>query len=208
MINPTLFKNLNPSSPMRSIYLILLILTSFSFQKCTQNQDARNPPEIVSRDTDTVFNDIPGKQHLGIESFNMDVVELMESVRKNTVFLEGLVATGVIDTLASEGPFTVFAPVNEAFPWYTSDTVNKEPAVPAATFTEEMIKAHIVSGLIRTDQLADGPITVTTLNGNSLILRLEEGRIVINDNVEVLNPNINATNGVVHEIGELLSSPL
>lgn len=191
-----------------------LFLTAFSLSgllsvSCGQRQEPRNPPEIVTLDSDTVFNRIPGKHHLGEQSFEYGLVEMLESVRKKDQFVKGLRATGLIDTLQSDGLFTVFAPSDSAFPWYESDTSSNSASSSdrsESDFTAEMIKAHIIPGSILKEDIGEGK-TVKNLNGTTLTLKVENDNIIVNGKYQVTTSDINSSNGVIHEVEELFHPP-
>ncbi len=93
---------------MRLILLILISSVMATGCKRQSENESRNPPEIVSRDSDTVFNEIPGKHHLGRNAYDLDLVETLINVRKRLVFVDQLRSSGQLDILKQEGPYTVF----------------------------------------------------------------------------------------------------
>lgn len=189
---------------MRLLTPLLFTIASITLLiSCNKQKETRNPPEIVRQDSDTVFNDIPGNQHLGKQAFNYDIVEELENVRKRHVFVNGLRKTGLLDTLKGKGPFTVFAPTDNAFPGYDE---NKPDDQQSINFSAKELKTYIVPGRIRKGDLAKGSITANNLNGQPLTLKFVNGKIIINDKIRVISEDINTKNGVIHEVDQLIGS--
>lgn len=113
-----------------------------------------------------------------------------------------LVKAELVETLKGEGPFTVFAPTNDAFSAFFTqidvsgiDQFSKDELTPILLY-------HVVSGNVRSNQLSSG--NVPTLNGD---INVNVGTTVtINENTSVVLVDVQATNGVVHVINKVLLS--
>jgi uncharacterized surface protein with fasciclin (FAS1) repeats len=181
-------------------YPIFLFAAVIVFEGCNQSNKPTNPAEIVTRDTDTVFNDIPGEQHLGKEAYNINIIDLLENVRKTYTFVEAIGDYNLRDTLQTSGPFTVIALSDMAYNDYkSSDTGSESDALVAS---EEFIKSLIIKGKIDIAALADGPVTSENLNGEKVVLSIVNGDLKINDRVYVTSEEFPAANGVVFEIDD------
>lgn len=112
-----------------------------------------------------------------------------------------LVDAGLVEALRGEGPFTVFAPVDEAFtalPPATLDAVLADPDLLTAVLTY-----HVVAGeKLTSADLTDGQ-ELTTLQGQTLKVGKSGDQITING-TPVVVADVPATNGVIHVIGEVL----
>ncbi len=131
------------------------------------------------------------------------------SLAVNTEFLSTLVAAvkagDLVDVLQGEGPFTVFAPTNEAFaslPEGTLETLlkpeNKDQLVSILTY-------HVVSGTVKSTDLSDG-MTAPTVNGAEITVTINDAGVMIND-ATVSVADIKASNGVVHVINKVILPP-
>ncbi|MFB6249270.1 MAG: fasciclin domain-containing protein [Salinibacter sp.] len=110
--------------------------------------------------------------------------------------LETAVAeAGLVGTLESGGPFTVFAPTDEAFAPPIDPSLNRQ-------VTEKVVRHHVVNGEVLSTQLSDGQ-TVTPLAGDDLTIGV--GETVTVNRATVTNPDANASNGVVHVVDKLLA---
>jgi uncharacterized surface protein with fasciclin (FAS1) repeats len=111
--------------------------------------------------------------------------------------------TGLTDTLKSTGPFTVFAPSNDAFakvPAKTMDELGKDPAKLKAVLTY-----HVVAGKVMAADVKNG--NSKTVNGANLALS-RAGEFVTVEDAMVQTADISATNGVVHVVDSVLIPPV
>jgi len=117
--------------------------------------------------------------------------------------LNGLIVkAGLTDTLKGAGPFTVFAPTNEAFakvPAKTMDALAKDPAQLKAVLTY-----HVISGKVMAADVKNG--NSKTLNGANVALS-RAGDFVTVEDALVQTPDISASNGVVHIVDSVLLPP-
>ena len=134
-------------------------------------------------------------------SNTLNIVETAINAGNFTTLVAALTAGELVETLKGEGPFTVFAPTDEAF-----------AKVPAATLTDllkpenkEKLKAiltyHVVSGKVLAADAAK-LTSAKTVNGQELTIDASSG-VKIND-AKVVTPDVEATNGVIHIIDAVL----
>lgn len=179
-------------------YSFYLILSLLAIGACGTSEETRNPPEIVSRDSDTVFNNIPGKHHLRREAFNMNIVEYLENIRKTHSFLDVLAEEGLRDTLETDGPFTVFALSDATLEPSGNETEATSDAGNA--ISGEEVKRYIIRGRISRADLAEQSITAQDMAGNSVTIGLENGNLVIDDKVYHSFQEFAAANGAIYEL--------
>lgn len=111
---------------------------------------------------------------------------------------------GLVDALSSEGPYTVFAPIDAAFSALPPATLNAVLADPKGLLTT-VLTYHVVKGRITTDQLKEGDLT--TLSGEVLkVTKDADGNWLI-DGTPIAVQNIQASNGVIHAMGAVLIPP-
>ncbi|MEY4174058.1 MAG: hypothetical protein RI900_1223, partial [Actinomycetota bacterium] len=119
--------------------------------------------------------------------------------------VDAVTAAGLAETLAGEGPFTVFAPVDAAFEALPAATLNAALADPKGLLTT-VLTYHVVAGRITTDQLTDGG-TLKTVQGEDLTVTKDaDGNWLIDGN-PIAVQNIQASNGVIHAMGAVLLPP-
>jgi len=129
----------------------------------------------------------------------MNIVEVAASAGMFNTLLTAAKAAGLAETLASGGPFTVFAPTDEAFAALPAGTVD------ALLKDTEKLKAillyHVVSGTVMAKDVA-GLTKATTLQGGDLKINTSNG-VMINDAM-VVKADVAASNGVIHVINKVL----
>ncbi|GAB4560882.1 MAG: hypothetical protein Kow0047_07820 [Anaerolineae bacterium] len=140
-----------------------------------------------------------------------DIVATAFRDERLTMFVLTLRAAGLSDTLATGGPYTVFAPSNEAFdrlpPGLVGNLLEDRPRL------KEILLYHIVEGTLTAAELADldsvETVIVRTVQGSSLTLRLSADRkgLMVNG-ANAVATDIPATNGVIHIIDTLLQPPI
>lgn len=133
---------------------------------------------------------------------NKDIVQNALVASNVTSVVAAVKAAGLVSTLESAGPFTVFAPDNDAFnklPAGTVDTLmqpaNKQKLIDILTY-------HVVKGVYTVADLKDGQM-LTTLNGATLTVHIKDGVVMIN-NATILTPDVISSNGVTHVIDTVL----
>ena len=131
-----------------------------------------------------------------------DIVDTAAEAGAFNTLLAAATAAGLVDTLKGDGPFTVFAPTDEAFAALPEGTVdnllkpeNKDQLVAVLTY-------HVVPGAVTSDQLAGKRLSVETVQGQSLHVNGKNGVRVNKSNVTAAD--IMATNGVIHVIDKVL----
>ena len=116
-------------------------------------------------------------------------------------FTKLLAKTGLLETLKSEGPFTVFAPNDAAFarvPQSTMDAWKKDKAL-----LRKMLSYHIVAGKLTTKDFKEG--SLKTLSGEVLAIKVAGG-LTINGR-GILTPDIATSNGTIHTVRAILMAP-
>ena len=127
------------------------------------------------------------------------IVDIVVADERFTSLVGALSAAELVDALNGEGPFTVFAPTNDAFAALES--------VPEGEMLKQVLLYHVVSGKYRTQKLLKKEM-VETLQGENIKISLNENNeIVINDTVKLLQSNIRAKNGIIHVLESVLIPP-
>ena len=131
------------------------------------------------------------------------VVDIIVNSEAHTTLETAVIAAGLAGTLSGDGPFTVFAPTDDAFaglPAGTIEAVLADPALLTAILTY-----HVVGSTALSTDLMDG-MAVTTLNGADVTVTINMDGVFIND-AQVTMADIVADNGVVHVIDAVLLPP-
>jgi len=128
-----------------------------------------------------------------------DIVDTAAEAGTFTTLLAAAEAAGLVDTLKGDGPFTVFAPTDEAFAALPEGTVEGLLADPEALAA--ILTYHVVPGEVMSTDLSDG-MMATTVNGADVIIMLGD-QVMVND-ATVIAADVDASNGVIHVIDSVL----
>ena len=123
-----------------------------------------------------------------------------------TVLLAALETAGLVDALNGEGPFTVFAPTDEAFAALLEELGVTAEELLANPDLANILLYHVVSGkFLAADVIEIAPADVPTLyEENTVAIAVVDGSVVINDVATVVTPDVMASNGVIHVIDAVL----
>ncbi|MBA4339870.1 MAG: hypothetical protein C0421_13635 [Hyphomonas sp.] len=143
-----------------------------------------------------------------------NIVENAVNSADHTTLVAAVVAAGLAETLSSPGPFTVFAPVNDAFaalPAGTADTLLLPESKDTLT---KVLTAHVVAGDLKAADLIalaatnGGTATLTTVSGDTLTFAVEGGAAVVTDEsggkATVTIADVDQSNGVIHVVDKVL----
>ena len=120
-----------------------------------------------------------------------------------TTLVAAVQAAGLVDTLKGAGPFTVFAPTDEAFkklPAGTVEALLKDPAK-----LKDILLYHVVPGKVMAADVANLSSADTAL-GKPIAIKVVDGKVMIND-ASVVLPDVAASNGVIHVIDSVILPP-
>ena len=123
-----------------------------------------------------------------------------------TVLLAALETAGLVDALNGDGPFTVFAPTDEAFGALLEELGVTAEELLANPDLANILLYHVVSGeFLAADVIEIAPADVPTLyEENTIAIAVVDGSVVINDVATVISPDVIASNGVIHVIDAVL----
>jgi uncharacterized surface protein with fasciclin (FAS1) repeats len=138
------------------------------------------------------------------DTMNKTVVEIAAGNKDFSTLVAAVKAAGLVETLSGKGPFTVFAPTNDAFAKLPKGTVeellkpeNKEKLTAILTY-------HVVAGkVMAADAIKLDGKNAKTVNGQAIAIKVKDGKVMIND-ATVTAADIVGSNGVIHVIDTVL----
>lgn len=136
-------------------------------------------------------------------AFADDIVDVAVGAGSFNTLVAAVQAAGLEDTLRGEGPFTVFAPTDDAFAALPEGTVEALLAdIPSLT---AILTYHVVPGAVMSGDLSDG-MTAATVNGAEITIGTTGGVTV--NGANVVAADIEASNGVIHVIDAVILPPM
>ena len=134
------------------------------------------------------------------ETTQENIVETAVAAGDFTTLTSLVEQAGLAKTLSGAGPFTVFAPTDDAFAKVPQETLDSLAADPEAL--KAVLLYHVVDGEARATDVAELS-SAETLNGESVELETTDGGVKVND-AKVVQADVTASNGVIHVIDEVL----
>jgi len=132
-----------------------------------------------------------------------NIVEIAVGDKRFTTLVTAVKAASLVETLQGKGPFTVFAPTDDAFKKLPAGTVeNLLKDIPAL---KNVLLFHVVSGKVKAADVVKLKSANTVL-GKPVTIKVTNGKVSIND-AHVLITDIEASNGVIHVIDSVLLPP-
>jgi uncharacterized surface protein with fasciclin (FAS1) repeats len=139
-----------------------------------------------------------------VKAQDKNIVELAAGTESLSTLVTAVKAAGLVETLSGNGPFTVFAPTNEAFEALPEGTLesllkpeNKDQLVAVLTY-------HVISAKVMSTDLKEGQ-KAKTVQGEEVTISLKNGASV--NGAKVATADIEASNGVVHVIDKVILPP-
>jgi uncharacterized surface protein with fasciclin (FAS1) repeats len=130
-----------------------------------------------------------------------DIVTIASDTDNLSTLVTAVQAAGLVETLQSDGPFTVFAPTNEAFAALPDGTLESLLLEENRDKLVQILTYHVVPGKVMSTDLEDGMMS-ETVEGSSVTVDLDGGVSI--DNANVVTADIEADNGVVHIIDAVI----
>ncbi|PKG44222.1 fasciclin domain-containing protein [Psychroflexus sp. MES1-P1E] len=194
---------------MKKLILSLSVIAMLAFTSCKNGETEEKEvaeQEEVAVETETSTESMMDEQQT--------IVEIAIGNENFSTLVVALKAAGLVETLSSEGPFTVFAPTNDAFGKLPEGTVptlvmpeNKEKLAGILTYhvvSGEFMAADVVNAITEND----GSFTIPTVQGEELVATLEGESVVLTDangnKSTVVIADVDASNGVIHAVDSVV----
>jgi len=171
-------------------YIVLTLLMSLSlvFAACAAPAAPQPAPA-------------PAPTEVAAEPESLNIVETAIAAGGFETLVAAVSAAGLVDALSGEGPFTVFAPTDEAFAALPAGTVEALLADPSGDLTQILLY-HVLGVKAMAVDVTDG-LEVETLQGGTVKFSIVDGAVKIND-ATIVTTDIEASNGVIHVIDAVI----
>lgn len=181
----------------------------FGMTSCMSSTDSKNESNQSEPMTEAApANEAPKAEENGVAVGgammvpSKNIVENAMGSNDHTTLVAAVKAAGLVETLSGPGPFTVFAPTNEAFakvPKATLDNLMKPEQKEALT---KILTYHVVAGAYTSKDLKDG-MELTTVQGGKIKLMMKDGTWWVNG-AKITIPDVISKNGVTYVIDGVL----
>jgi len=181
-----------------SIPIVILALT-FSMGSCNNDKKASsestNDAAVTTGGQEAVKDDVSQK----------DIVKIAVGSKDHTTLVAALQQADYVKVLANAGPFTVFAPTNDAFNKLPAGTVDGLMKEDKKADLRNILEYHVAVGVYKTENMQDGQ-KINMVNLDDITLSVKDGKVVVNGNANVV-ATIPASNGVIYVIDAVLLPP-
>jgi uncharacterized surface protein with fasciclin (FAS1) repeats len=195
---------------MKKQFLSLAMGVAFlaTITACSSSKTDSSTSDTAMMDTSTVMASDTAMAEAGVEVGgammvpSKNIVENAVGSSDHTTLVAAVKQAGLVETLSGTGPFTVFAPTNEAFakvPKATLDALMKPEMKADLT---KILTYHVVAGAVKAADLKDGQ-ELTTVQGGKLKVTIKDGKVMING-ANVTIADVISSNGVTHVIDGVL----
>lgn len=135
----------------------------------------------------------------------MSILEIAAGNDDFSTLVAAVKAAGLVEALSAEGPFTVFAPTNEAFALLPAGTLESLLLPENKDKLVEILTYHVIPGKITAEQVKSGE--VESLAGKPITFKVKDGKVEVNK-ANVISADVDASNGVIHVIDQVILPPM
>ncbi len=192
------------------LIMLALILLNFSCKDDKKTQET----ETMEAATTTGEDEVARKEEMKAEAASASISGKAMASNDLSTLTTALKSADLASMLSESGSYTVFAPSNNAFSKLKEGTLDDLMKPENKEQLRKLLQYHVVKGKITTGKLADavenskGKYAFTTVAGNELTAMMDGGQLVIRDErgnkSQVVQGNIDASNGVIHILNDVL----
>ncbi len=146
-----------------------------------------------------------GQEKVKDDESAKDVVKVALASKDHTTLVSALQAADLVTSLSNAGPFTVFAPTNEAFAKLPQGVLDGLLKKERREDLRNILQYHVTLSALKEDQFHDGQV-LGMVNGDNVTLSVKDGKIILNNTVHVLQ-SVAASNGMVYITDGVLLPP-
>lgn len=191
---------------MKKTFLSFVVVAALvSFTACSDSK-TDSSTTVTTDTTATTPVETPVEAGVMVGGANMvpskNIVENAAASADHTTLVAAVTAAGLGETLSGAGPFTVFAPTNEAFAKLPAGAVDNLLKPEMKADLTGVLTYHVVPGAVKAADLKDGQ-KIKTVQGNELTVSIKDGKVMI-DGATVTTADVISSNGVTHVIDAVL----
>ncbi len=165
-----------------------LVFTSCSKHESTTDATPKATTETVNGGQEAVVDEDSAPDIVKLAVANKDLSTLVKAVQE----------AGLTTSLSNAGPFTVFAPTNDAFAKLPAGTVEDLLKPANNGKLTDILGHHTYVGVIKTDQMTDGQ-NLGMVDGKSITIKMVDGKPTVNGTIHII-ASVPAANGIVHVV--------
>jgi uncharacterized surface protein with fasciclin (FAS1) repeats len=184
---------------MKNLFKSMLLMTAVIAASCNSGESNKE----TQTETETTSNSNAGQSAVKDDESSKNIVQVASGSADHTTLVTAVKAAELVDVLSNTGPFTVFAPTNEAFNKLPAGTVDDLLKPENKDALSNILEYHVSLAVYKPEAFTDGQ-TIGQVNGGSIKINKKDGKIFVNDKAEII-ASIPTSNGIIHVINEVLT---
>lgn len=186
-------------SPILIFATLVLIWT---FNSCTQSeQGSQQPAQTAAAETQPAGG---GQSNVKDDESAKDIVKVAAGSADHSTLVAAIQAASLVDALSNAGPFTVFAPTNEAFNKLPAGTIDNLLKPENKEQLRNILFYHVTPGVYLAESLKDGQ-NLGMVNSQNATVTVKDGKVQING-INIVG-SVRASNGIIHVIDAVMLPP-
>ena len=198
IINDCLPENLKLTIMKKLIRLIPIGVLVLIFSACNSNTESSTVIKEVAATSG-------GQEAVQDDVSQKDVVKIAVGSKDHTTLVAALNQAEYVDDLSNAGPFTVFAPTNDAFNKLPAGTVDGLMKDDKKADLQNILEYHVAVGVYKTENMQDGQ-KINMANIGDITLSVKDGKVMVNGVANIV-ASIPAANGIIHVVDAVLLPP-
>ena len=158
--------------------------------------------EGTTTDATEETSDLGGQSSVSDDVSQQDIVKVASGSKDHTTLVAAVKAAEYVDVLSNAGPFTVFAPTNDAFNKLPAGTVENLVKPENKDVLRDILEYHVAVAVYKTDMLRDGQV-INMANLGNVKVSIKNGEIFLNETAKIVG-TVPAANGIIHVIDNVL----
>ena len=143
-----------------------------------------------------------GQSAVKDDESQIDVVKVAIGSKDHTTLVAAVQAAELVDVLSNAGPFTVFAPTNDAFNLLPAGTVDDLVKPENKEKLQDILQYHVAVAVYKPEMFRDGQV-IGMANSGNITISVKDGKTMVNGKATIL-ASVNASNGIIHVIDQVL----
>jgi uncharacterized surface protein with fasciclin (FAS1) repeats len=186
---------------MKTYKLILASLAIAGLVSCGQKQGEQTAEGTATEEQATSS----GQEAVVDDESQKDIVKIAVGSPDHTTLVAALKQADYVNDLSNAGPFTVFAPTNDAFAKIPKETLDNLMKDENRAQLQDILEYHVSVGVFKAENMMDGQ-TINQANLKDITLSVKDGKVMVNNTANVI-ASIPAANGVIHVVDAVLLPP-
>lgn len=181
-----------------SLFAMAIAVASMTFIYSCGNKSEESSATASTEET----AELGGQSAVKDDVSQQDIVKVASGSKDHTTLVAAVKAAEYVDVLSNAGPFTVFAPTNDAFNKLPEGTVETLVKPENKDKLRDILEYHVAVAVYKTDMFKDGQI-INMANLGNVKISIKNGEIFINETAKIIG-TVPSSNGIIHVIDNVL----